>query len=491
MKRIAILAGLLAAVAAPAAAQTGIDGATTGAAQPAPQIVPRLGGPPLTDHLLDWGQVSALSSVATGHLFDRDPMPAQTGVAPVTEHLFGDWGGLRTKLENAGIYLYFDALTEFAGNVSGGTKQGATFASQVAFEADIDWQRLAGISGLSSHMIIVNRSGVNDSTLFGDRLLPVQEIYGAGGNVAAHLVSTYIQEILFDGRLDLAAGRMNVENDFASSPLYCNFMNNVLCGDPKALPGGDIGLSAYPDGVWGGRVRVRPTSDSYVAVGVYEVSQGLYGNDWCTGFEFDGAQDSGVYVPVEVGYEPRIGASQMPGHYKVGFGYDTSNTFTDFSAALHPGVRAPRHTGNTQLWLLADQMLLRQGPGDQDGILVLGGYIHNNPPNSVYADQVFAGVVDRGFWAARPQDAMALLFTYNTVSGSLGNVQAQELSLGLPLSNSATGVQTHEMVLEVNYNVHVWQGVSFQPDFQYVIRPNAQANIHNAAVFGFRAHVWF
>jgi porin len=181
----------------------------------------------------------------------------------------------------------------------------------------------------------------------------------------------------------------------------------------------------------------------------------------------------------------------MPGHYKVGFGYDSSNTFTDFSAALHPGVRAPRHSGNTQLWLLADQMLLRQGPGDQDGIVVLGGYIHNNPQNSVYADQVFAGVVDRGFWAARPQDAMALLFTYNTVSGALGNVQAQELSLGLPLSNSATGVQTHEMVLEVNYNVHVWQGVSFQPDFQYVIRPNAQANIHNAAVFGFRAHVWF
>ncbi len=84
-----------------------------------------------------------------------------------------------------------------------------------------------------------------------------------------------------------------------------------------------------------------------------------------------------------------------------------------------------------------------------------------------------------------------MLFTYNTVSGQLGKVQAQELELGLPVSDSATGVQTHEMILEVNYNVHVWRGLSFQPDFQYVIRPNAQSNIHNAAVFGFRAHVWF
>jgi carbohydrate-selective porin OprB len=33
--------------------------------------------------------------------------------------------------------------------------------------------------------------------------------------------------------------------------------------------------------------------------------------------------------------------------------------------------------------------------------------------------------------------------------------------------------------------------VHFQPDFQYVFRPNAQANIHDAAVFGFRARVEF
>jgi porin len=340
-------------------------------------------------------------------------------------------------------------------------------------------------------VIIVNRSGANDSTLFGDNLLPVQEIYGAGGNVALHLVSAYAQEKWFDGRLDLAAGRMNVENDFASSPLYCNYMNNMLCGDPKALPGGDIGHSAYPDGVWGGRVRVRPTADTYVVTGVYEVSQGLYGDDWRTGWEFDGAQDSGVYVPVEVGYEPRFGASQLPGHYKIGFGYDSSNTFKNFSASLPSGAPAPTHTGNTQVWVLVDQMLLRQGPGDQDGIIALAGYIHNDPENSVYADQYFVGALDRGFWPARPQDTAALLFNYSTVSGQLGKVQAQEQELGLPFSNNATGVQTHEMILEVNYNIHVYRGLSFQPDFQYVFRPNAQSNIRNAAVFGFRAHVWF
>ena len=149
------------------------------------------------------------------------------------------------------------------------------------------------------------------------------------------------------------------------------------------------------------------------------------------------------------------------------------------------------HTGNTQSWVLFDQMLLRQGPSDQDGIIALAGFVHNDPANSAYAEQYFAGVLDRGFWHARSQDALGMLFTYNTVSGVLGKVQSQEAALGIPLSNAATGPQTHEIVLEVNYDIHVTSGVNIQPDFQYISHPNAQSNIHDAAVFGFKGHVEF
>ena len=70
-------------------------------------------------------------------------------------------------------------------------------------------------------------------------------------------------------------------------------------------------------------------------------------------------------------------------------------------------------------------------------------------------------------------------------------MQAEEEELGLPVSNNATGPQTHEMIVELNYNIHVYSGLTFEPDFQYVVRPNAQSNIRNAVVFGFRAHVVF
>ena len=93
----------------------------------------------------------------------------------------------------------------------------------------------------------------------------------------------------------------------------------------------------------------------------------------------------------------------------------------------------------------------------------------------------FAALLDHGIWEARPKDCLGILFTYVGVSDRLAAVQGIERSLGLPLSNKATGVQSHEMLLEVNYDIHVFRGVHFQPDFQYVFRPNAQANIRDAA----------
>ncbi len=443
---------------------------------------------------------AAAQTTASGRDGDTGPSspptqasPPPAYVAPQVEHLLGDPGGIHTDLASHGIYVLLDFTSEFAGNVSGGVTQGATFANQVGLGIDIDWQRRAGITGLSTHVIFVSRSGYSESILIGDSVAPVQEIYGASGNVLVHLVSAYAEQTLLGNRLDIAAGQMNVENDFASSALYCNFMNNAICGDPKALPAGDLGHSAFPDGVWAGRIRWHPTPDIYLETGVYEVNQGLYTNRYFgSGFPNNISQASGVYVPVEFAYEPSLGPHDLLGHYKFGFGYDTT-LYDSFLSALpaSPGQPAPGRSRDTQLWVLADQMLVRQGDGDQDGIIALAGFAHNNPNVSAFAEQYFAGLVDRGFWRARPQDAVGLLFNYNTISGPLGAVQTKQAELAVPFSNGATGVQTHEMFVEANYNIHAYRGVDFRPEFQYVIRPNAQSNIRNAAVFGFKVHMQF
>ena len=423
----------------------------------------------------------------------QQPAPA---VAPPEEHVFGDWGGVRTSLGNLGISFTIDFTSEFAGNVAGGTKQGATFANQVGIEADIDWEKLAGISGFSTHTVVVNRSGSSDSVQFGDHVNAVQEIYGGGGDVIAHLVYAYGEESLLGGRVDIAAGRIPVLNDFAASTLYCNFMNVSICGNPGSLPAGNIGLSVFPNSTWGGRVRVRPTEHTYVQTGVYEVSQGLFTPFARSGWTFDTSQDSGVEVPVEIGYEPLLGGAKMPGHYKLGFGFDSS-TYKDLylDANGNPSLLSSQpfaqHNGRFSFWALADQMLLRNGPGDDAGLILLGAFVHNSPDTSAYENQFTAGLLDKGFWSTRPQDTVGALLTYQTISGSLGKEQALEQEFGMTLANNATAVQTSEIIWELNYDIHVARGINFQPEFQYVIRPNAQSDIKDAEVFGFKTHINF
>ena len=418
--------------------------------------------------------------------------PPGESPAPAPERLLPDPGGVRARLSRVGIDLIFDWIAEVAGNPTGGTRQSSSYAGQVGFEADIDWNKLAGIPGLSTHTVIVNRQGSNLGTNFGDNLNQTQEIYGAGGDTVVHLVYAYAEESLLGGRVDIAVGRMPLLNDFAASPLYCNFINNSLCGNPKLLPSADIGISSYPDAVWGGRVRARPTSNTYIQTGVYEVNQGLYSyKNFRSGFKFDGSQDSGVEIPVEIAYEPAVGANAMPGHYKLGFAYDTStnNQFYNNLAQLRSGVRG---TGNkTSYWALADQMIVRNGPGAADGVILLAGFTHADPKLSGYSNQFFAGILDRDFWAARPQDTIGLLFNYANVSGALGNEQGLDQTFGLPIANGATGKQTSQQIIELNYDIHVYRGVNFQPLFQYYFRPNAQSNIKDAAVLGFKSHIVF
>ena len=47
------------------------------------------------------------------------------------------------------------------------------------------------------------------------------------------------------------------------------------------------------------------------------------------------------------------------------------------------------------------------------------------------------------------------------------------------------------MIIELNYDIHVFRGVNFEPVFQYYFRPNAQRNIQDAALLGFKSHISF
>lgn len=409
------------------------------------------------------------------------------------QHLFGDWGGVRTYLGNLGIDLSLDYTTESAANIAGGLRRGVDYAHQIGIQLDMDWQKLAGIQGFSTHLAVVNRAGRNlSSDDIGDRVLQAQEIYGAGFDMALHDVWLYGEEKLFDGRIDAVFGRIFPGMDFAASPLYCNFMTLTICGHPRALTA-EQGFVDWPQNVWGGRVRVRPTPDTYVMLGIYD-SQPFPGGGR-SGFNWSTNTVTGTFYATELAWEPVFGPDRLPGHYKAGVGYDTSNFPDQFMGVgggplvltgQPPAIRGSR----TQFWITFDQMLFRTGPAPNNGLTLLGAYAHDSPDDSLFQHFVWVGMLYSGFWKQRPDDQIGLAFTYYQVSPSLTRTENLEQQFGLP-PTYPFGVQSHAMVLEANYNIPVWPGVQLQPEFEYFIRPGGVSSVRNAVVLGLKTHVLF
>ncbi|HEY2051986.1 MAG TPA: carbohydrate porin [Caulobacteraceae bacterium] len=414
-----------------------------------------------------------------------------SGEAFEPEHLLGDWGGVRTLLLDKGIDVTLGYVSETAGVVAGGERTGVDYAHSIDFKLDADMQKLVGWTGFSLHSAMVERAGRDASRDFmGDYLFEVQEIYGGAGDVAVHLAYLYGEESLANGDFDIAAGRMIVGDDFASSPLYCEFMSHTDCPTLRDL-GINPAFSTYPDSSWGGRVIVAtPGGELKLKAGLYQVRP-FFGGGGRSGWDWGGSQATGVILPVEVDWTPRIGPEHLVGHYKAGLNYDNSS-YPDLGVVAGPPMQ---DVGRTEWYVLGDQMVMRTGPAGTNGIIVLAGYSHSSPNVSVIDKYAFVGVLADGIIPGRKDDSVGVQFMHFHVSNTLATAQAFQLESGLPLSSGLAGipaplgVQGDEMDLEVRYGFKIMDGFHLMPDFQYVFHPNATTRIPDAAVLGVRLTV--
>lgn len=416
----------------------------------------------------------------------------ERGNAVQPEHALGDWGGLRTRLADHGVDLAPGYLAEIADVASGGQRHGLDYAHQIKLQADVDGSKLMGLDGFSLHTVVVNRAGRNASADYlGDDLFEVQEIYGGTAHAALHLVYLNGEQLLAGGKLDLKAGRMDVGQDFAASPLYCQFLSLGLCPQPRSLTL-DSGFSIYPNSTWAARARTQ-AGTLYAAAGVYQ-ARPRYGGP--SGFDWGFSHTTGVEVPAEIGWEPRFGGNELQGHYKVGVAVNTSDTADPLTMVNH-GHR-------TSWYLLADQMIARTGKSGTDGVILLAGWAHADPETAVLSDFAFGGVTARGIIPGRPGDTVEALVSHGSVSGRVTGAQRLAAAQGEPLPSgfaagpgsfgAATvppGVQTGEWIVEANYGFKARPGVTIVPDVQFVGRPAAVKSIPDALVLAGRLEVNF
>jgi porin len=423
--------------------------------------------------------VFALASATLGLAVDA-PAPAQNlrKLSNETE-LSGDWSGLRTRLEESGVKIAFEYWTNLAGNPVGGLRQGFTYTDSLNLSIDFDFQKLFAWQGGALHFTFTNRDGSSLSQNYIGNIFTVQQIYGP--TQTYRLTQLTLEQSFAGGIFDVVGGRYPA-SDFATSPLYCVFMNNGFCGYPGGIAQ-NLNMPYFPVPSWAGRVRWKPSPEFLAQVGAFEVNPTLadtHGFDWST------SGGTGAAIVGELWYVRGCDAPGLPGHYKLGGWYQTQSAASSsssptvvpsagasvaFTRAIAPSIDA-----KAGFYALFDQALTADVPKGRGaaevptGVTALGGVSWAQGPNTVNNGAAFAGVILNGLIPSRPFDTQGFAATW---------------------VNRTIPDQTYELVLEWNYGMEITRWFRFQPDVQWIIRPGATGQIPNALVLGAQASIDF
>ena len=275
------------------------------------------------------------------------------------DYAFGAWGGLRTRLRDAGVTFDSYYVMDPAGNVSGGKKQGFTYVDNYYLGVNLDLEKLFGWRGLQLMVSGINRSGGSVTQAYVGSQYDVQQVHG-GQNV--YFYNLTLEQKIWDDKIRLKIGRFGASDDFNTSPIYGLYMNNGIDGNIRNVLF-DTQFSAYPFATWAARLRVDPTPEFNFQFGVFQTWEKIF-DPHHNGLDWSIRRGDGVMMLAQAGWtpeffkkpvvQPEAGNSDaktalvpemkgLPGHYWIGGSYSPWKGYSQ--------VRQTREN-QRQLWLL-------------------------------------------------------------------------------------------------------------------------------------------
>jgi porin len=378
----------------------------------------------------------------------------------------GDWGGLRSRAEAAGLTVEGNYQTDLLANPIGGEQQGFAYDGLMEISLDFDLEKIGGLEGTSFFIAGYWASGEDLSDTKIGNLIDVSQVFDGR---TVRLGQMYLEQKLFGETLDVAIGRLTTGDDFATSDLYENYVSSGVNGNPFALEENLPSFTEDSVAQWGLRAIVQPTEQIRLAAGVYNADPDV-ARDGKHGVDFSLTPDDGVLVFAEAGYQwnEAENDTDLPGSATFGGYYDSSDFDTvgaeDDDA---DGDSAQTRDGNYGFYLLLDQMVYREGGAGSDQGLTPWVAFTFAPVERVNTIPFSAsgGLVYEGLIPGRDDDVTAIGVYYGKFSDKLQD-------------------QNAETVVEADHRFQLTPWIYVTPDFQYVIRPNGQSDIDDAAVLG-------
>jgi porin len=395
----------------------------------------------------------------------RAPLAQEQGPWWTWSTIDGNWGGYRQSLADDGVVVSGSTIVDLLGNVSGQARAFAPAnASLVSVDADLE--KLLSLKGLLVHTEFVANAGQNLSTKSIGNLLQVATAFAQPGY---YLGQTYVQQKLFSDKLTLQMGRMTTANNFASLPVFADYVSFAVNPIPINLTTNTVYFTSLPAVQWAAVGTMAATDWLAFAVGVYNTNlpSGLpvasrHGVD----FSFQGS--GGPMEVAQLTYTLNRGSDDagLPGTYYLGGFYSGA----DYSSLSDSETKK----GNYGFYLEGQQMIYRRGGANSDVGLTPWISVAYTPQQRINQLPllVMAGASYRGLIPGRSDDTTAVGFYYGKISTSVP---------------SGSG----EKVVELNYMWWATPWFGMTPDLQYVLTPSGRSSSRNAAVIGVQFQILF
>jgi porin len=370
-------------------------------------------------------------------VFAQDEAQAE----PPRELLLGDLWGKRSALEDRGISAESWLILETGKNFRGGLDtEGSSFLHYFSLELTFDLEKIANVKGAEFYLLFENEDGQSLSEEVGDYQL-LSNIDMIDGRT--QISEIWYRQQLFDGKVAVKLGKIDVNYDFGLSEYSLEFSNASI-----GYPLSSVFMPTFPDPSFGADLFVHPNENFYAGLGVFDgaLAEGVSTGDEGPATLFGPPAD--LYLIAEAGLKWKLGGNK-PGWLRGGAWYQVG-TFDTFAGGTQDGA-----TGG---YLILDQQVWRANPEDEEDDRGIGVFLawDMSEADVMFVDQhIGAGALWKGPIHGRDADVVG--------AGVSAARFTDEPGAGF--------VDEWETAIELFYKVQITPYLSIRPDVQYVFNP--------------------
>ena len=388
--------------------------------------------------------------------------------------LSGNWGGARQKLADHGVNFEFIYTGEVGGNISGGLAKDPDYLDNIDLVMDLDSEKLVGYKGGTLHLYGLGNYGASPSEDVGD----AQGVSNIDGPDRWTLLEAWYQQNFFEDRLSILAGLYDVASEFGVLDYSSLFIDSSQGMDPTLS---QTGISTFPTGAFGGRIKVKPWGPIFVQVAVLDAVPGDPADDEKLTIHFSGQE--GAVIIDEIGFLTQdLDESNPYGKFSIGSWYETAK-YDDLEDV--DGLGNPiQHRNNFGFYGMGEYQVYREEPGNKDnkqglGIFARVGYANSKVNQFNY--YIGAGANYTGLIPGRDDDQLGLSLA-NVING--GKYKRVQEAAGTP-------VKSAEYNIDLTYHAQVLGWLALQPSMQYIINPGMTPGVSNALYLANRFEINF